>query len=563
MTIGNLLHSDLARESNDRPGRLHFFWPLPDPPLRVPDGWTCRRTLAPDSTMLQESRIESDLSAIESATFIAQARYLRQPAGEPVPLMRTVAAISRTLLGFDTPIEDSSFTIPRWAEFGSARFGSAREASQASQDEIDPPASDAATPEAMWATVAHLVAATSSDPSADEVSAAFNECLDLVHTTHRGLHHVSGEPIQLPTPEAAPLGVAVALQVLTDQGLENRWPPGLFMLNQNFLPAVEEMTSEELVYLEHAEVKNAAHRPTSLVLDLRREALAAAYLTGDTRTAVVMAATTCETFIDVTLAALLWEEVLTPEQGAAELERYRDTAERLWRLLAPRLGGSWDVTVQPALRGWRELIAMNRNRVVHAGGLPGKGLASAACDAMFPFIGYIMDRLCEPVNRAKYPISALLIAARPCLEARGGWTRRIRLAADEADDLDLQGVFGRWYSTVSELRLPPDVRQKPTRGTIELVVTEGGNTYWIEHDRETSLARIVQPVTDIAQHLQSAQAQPHARGGTYSFSHSPDCSPVGDWVPDYRLVPGVALMRNPENWYEPPEAPPPSEPGVL
>jgi hypothetical protein len=500
--------------------------------------------------------VEHDLTAVQDTHFIAQAMYLRQPAGSPVTLERTVEAISRVLPNYVESVGGDTVTVPDWATFGRDEVpDDAGAHGKEAGDPVEEPSVEA------WATVVHLVAAVPESPSQDDISAAFDECLDLVHTTHRGLHHVFGEPIQLPTPEAAPLGVAMVLQVITERGLEPRWPAGLFMLNRNFIPTSEEMTPAQLSELEGAEVKDASHRPMSLVLDLRREALAAAHLTGDTRTAVVMAATTCETFIDVTLSALLWEEGLTPEDGAVELEQYRDAAERLWRLVAPRLGGSWDLTTQPALRDWRNTITMNRNRVVHAGGLPGGRLAQAACDAMFPFIGYVFDRLCDPSSRTKYPMTALIIAARSALEARGGWTRKMRSAADEADELDLQGVFARWYGAASELRLPIDARRKGQSGDIKYVVTESGNSYWVEHDTSASQARTLSPSGDVALYIQAALEQPHPRGGTYSFSATPACRVVGDWVPEHRLIPGIALMRFSTGWYEPVDAPASLGPG--
>lgn len=98
---------------------------------------------------------------------------------------------------------------------------------------------------------------------------------------------------------------------------------------------------------------------------------------------------------------------MTPEQGAEEMRRYRATTRRL---LARRLGGSWDLERQPALRDWRKKIAASRNRIVHSGGLPMPSLARESCHAMFPLIRHIVDRACDDRNLPNYPMAALIVA---------------------------------------------------------------------------------------------------------------------------------------------------------
>lgn len=80
-------------------------------------------------------------------------------------------------------------------------------------------------------------------------------------------------------------------------------PMRLFALNRGW--DMSPLTVDQLELIEAAEVKATTHDPISQVLDLCREALTAAHLDGNPRAAIIMAATACETFIDVTISALL------------------------------------------------------------------------------------------------------------------------------------------------------------------------------------------------------------------------------------------------------------------
>ncbi len=306
--------------------------------------------------------------------------------------------------------------------------------------------------------------------------------------------------------------------------------------------------------LGDAELRDALNLPSMLIRDLQRQAIAAATRSGDSRTAVVMAATSCETLVDLVLAGTLWEEGSTPEAAAVALSRYREITARMHRMLAPRLGGVWDEAQVEALYEWRVLIANSRNRVVHGGSQPSRELARRACDAMLGFSRFLLDRLCATGTRNRYPMTCLIVGGRSALQARGGWTAKMRAAADEGDALDLQGVFARWYDAVSELRLPQDMRRQADeqRGWVNLVKAADGTTYWIERDTENRLARLVTPLDDQTPWVLSAPSPKQGHGRTYSFDDPPQTSAAGPWVMEHRLVPGTAVMRNPDLWYLPP-----------
>jgi hypothetical protein len=555
----------MALQHGPGPGRLHFFWPLLGPALRVPNGWTCRRVLGRDGVVVQTSRVEDDLGGLILADFVSQARYRRVERGDRA-LRAAMLAAEQALPGLiELPVAGGA---PGWALWNAAddagepvEGGGAGDGDQAVHgDEAgDGLAGEESSP-ADFLTVAHLVVAVSAEPALEDAARAFEEGVDLVHTTHRALYAQFLDALQLPTPESAEtLSIVTALEVVEDGRLAPTWPLGLYLTHSHGV-RFEPMTEDDLARLGAAEAREAMHHPVMLLVDLRRQAFAAARRTGDTRTAVVMAATACETYVDVCLGSLLWEEGATPEEGAAEMSRYRETFPRLQSLLAPRLGGSWDPLVVPELREWRDIVAGGRNRVVHAGGLPSPGLADRACEAMLGLVRLIVDRLCTPKARTRFPMTALMLANRPALEARGGWTRRMRSAETDFDRLDLWGVFARWYNAVDELRLPPDGRRAPDASVVVVhaVALTSGQVYWLERDERAGLARLVEPSVDVAGHEAAARRALEGSsvdGMTLSFDETPPVTPLSEWLQEHRLVPGVAVLREPALWYDPPDAP--------
>lgn len=518
----------------DKPGRLHFFWVLDGPALPLPDGWTCRQMTA-ENGFIQSSGVEPDVESALSPDFEVMVRYSRMARRyEYLELATKAAAI--LLPGH----QDGDLDRPGWG----TSFDQSVEDPIVLEDEAD--AALVGT-----ATLAHIIVAVSASPDGDEVANAFELGMDLIHTTHQALHATGGLSLVLPTAESVPIGIPVALQLVTADGVKPTWPTGIYMVSDQLTEAPDELPVDALEALAETELKVAMRRPAMLIYDLRRAALAASRRTGDSRAAVVMAAAACETMIDLTLAAIAWEEGLTPEEGAAELNRYRSVSERVSKQLAQKLRGSWDVKKDPAYRDWRDLVAGSRNRVVHAGGIPRPHLARDVCDAMFAFFGFLLDRLCAPATRNRYPMTCLIIGSRAVLEPRGGWSQRMRAAATEADELDLQGVFARWHSATTELRLPSDQQRKPTSpGVPVLVVTTSGRIYWVEHHPSYHLARRAEVTSNVSLHLQHATGHPPGRW--FTFDESPTYRALGEWLPEYRLIPGISVMRDPKLWDEPP-----------
>lgn len=527
-------------------GRISFYWALPEY-IPVPDGWHAILRQEADGSLRFDSGPGFKTEAMCSRDLVALVAYQQVPVPSDALSAAAVAAARRVNLPhFDSP--DS--VVPEWSKFELDET-----------QELDPVS---AGPSSLThITVAHMVAAVSVAPTGEEVSEAFDECLDLVWATHRGLHAVTGLGWIKPTGESEKLGVLVGLDRVDDGKLVPVWPLGTFLLSTPMRHSLDSLTVDQLSVLKHAELSAVQRTPRSLVSDLQAHAVGAAHRAGDTRVAIVMAATTCEAWSDLLLACLLWEEGASPEEAALELQRYRDTFERLNRLVAPRLRGRWDHQKVGELRAWRIDVAEARNLVVHTGTLPGRQSAVRAIDAMYRFIRFTLDRLISPTTLRTYPMTALILAQRIGLEERNSWTRRMAAAATEADTYDLVGVFARWNTAVNDLLLPDARRPAPRNESAvpTLVHLADGREYWVLRDhqsRSARLARLVDGSFD-PRMAQRAKDVKHEGSYTLTFELPPRLRSDGAWMPEHQLVPNMALLRDPAKWAIPPGAPPAKE----
>lgn len=133
---------------------------------------------------------------------------------------------------------------------------------------------------------------------------------------------------------------------------------------------------------------------------------------GDAADAVISFQTAAETMSYELWALLLADEGVTTEEIQARRERGLPFKSLLQHELAPRLGGSWDLSSDrfPVGRYWARLYGL-RNRIVHAGYLPHDGDADEA-EAAFSTFDRFLDKQLK--SRAKrFPE-----AARAKLEAQ-------------------------------------------------------------------------------------------------------------------------------------------------
>lgn len=513
--------------------RVRFAWALKEL-LPVPDGWRTLLTATEDGWATLDATSGHDGDAALQDNFLAQVEFTHAPYNDGL------MSLGLTTCGH-TDADSGPDQIPQFAD-------------HILDAESKPPTSELSS--ITHTTVMKLTAAAPSIDCQEDIDHALDSCLDLIHWTVDGLNAVTGRSWALPRPESEALGIIVWADQVQDRGLTRVLDPGLLLFSP-WRHQVVSLDDRQLGALPHAQVESAQGHPISLVFRLKAEAVGALRRLGDSHTAIVMAQTTCEAWIDLLVCALLWDEGMTPAQAADALRTGESTLHRVNSLLQPRLGGpGWDANQNGEFRDWRKNLAEIRNLVVHGGFLPPLHVAEAAVEAMHNWIRFTLDRLCAPSTLRKYRMAAVIVARRAALEARGEWTKKMMKTADEADEYDYQGVFARWFYAVAAIRYPT-LRSKPIEATATemLVCLPDGTGYWVLHDEQaaqSALARIDAPDDRWSSSLYALDA---THGLTVSFEEPPSLLRTGEWLDDYRLLPGVALMRDRREWWTPPDAP--------
>lgn len=165
---------------------------------------------------------------------------------------------------------------------------------------------------------------------------------------------------------------------------------------------------------------------------------------GEEGQAVVLANTSCETLLDVTLALLLWEEGVGPKKAAEHFSNPK-IMSKIKQGLEPRLGGNWS-TKKGAIGDWFERTYRLRHKVVHGGYCPTVKEASLAIAAAQEFQQVIFDRIAA--KRTRYSRSAMLTIGIQGLNERGLWSGQIRRFVDEkaSSESNWADSFNSWYA---------------------------------------------------------------------------------------------------------------------
>jgi hypothetical protein len=234
---------------------------------------------------------------------------------------------------------------------------------------------------------------------------------------------------------------------------QNQAQPGIFFthaasIRRSILP--EGLTDERLDRLGGILRSMVPGNPFWPYADLRREALAALWLRGDYRAAILATATASEVLLDTLLLHLLWVEGTAVEQTAALFDESALTA-RVKRQYSGRIGGRWDLSGNDPVSTWHAATAAMRNRVAHTGYEPSLDEARAAIQGTLGLEVHLMDLVCTPPRLRPFIKTALAITGIPGIEKRGRMTARIRELIDATPQAELDR-FHDWRDQVVAAR---------------------------------------------------------------------------------------------------------------
>jgi hypothetical protein len=148
------------------------------------------------------------------------------------------------------------------------------------------------------------------------------------------------------------------------------------------------------------------------------------HVRGDRADGVVNLQTAVESMLFDLLRAVLVDEAKTADEIASQLANEPPFKRLLTSEFAPRLGGNWDITATGVVgEYWSNLYEL-RNRVVHAGYLPGDREADLAQKAFFDLREFVSERLHD--RSSTYPRTLLAKVGVNGLQRRGWMTARMK-----------------------------------------------------------------------------------------------------------------------------------------
>jgi hypothetical protein len=225
---------------------------------------------------------------------------------------------------------------------------------------------------------------------------------------------------------------------------------GLLLGNPPKAPLEATFDGDQMEHLHAILGRLWSGSPIEILMDRAVEARRNLFTEGDYANAVIQMALSSEVLLDSLLGVLVWEE----QQGAEDIDAARrifdDTrgglAARVRREYAPRIGGTWDVSISGPVRNWSIHLAKLRGRIVHRGYRPSSDEAEAAMLAADGLLDFIKSRLASSARR--FPRAALMFCGEPGLKRLGGWRAAQKHLQESTDPNSWFSEYSAWRSRV-------------------------------------------------------------------------------------------------------------------
>ncbi|MDR1450299.1 MAG: hypothetical protein LBI84_08900, partial [Propionibacteriaceae bacterium] len=321
---------------------------------------------------------------------------------------------------------------------------------------------------------------------------AFDKGMGFVRQAQQAYYAAARVPIRLVARESLPPIIPAAWRRLRDdEGLPLPFqaPVVTYLPNLN-LPLQPSGWDDSLnERFETAMRHSVAGGFLFSYLDFLREANVALHRDGARRSAVIFVATACEILFDDTLAHLLWEEGMRPEDAAHKVyDRWDTVSKRVKSAFAPRLGGIWSLDLDGPVKRWFVNVSGLRNRVVHGGYEPTSAEASLALESASNLATHMSDLIADRVG--KYGRTAMTLPGKAGLRARGKWNASLeRLSADRSE-VSWGETFPRWRAAMNRARKESPTRKMPSAAdaSVMVVIRRSGEERWVVHDTRAGMA---------------------------------------------------------------------------
>ena len=263
---------------------------------------------------------------------------------------------------------------------------------------------------------------------------ALESALEVIRSRQSAYYAATRIAVTLVEYALLPPVILVAVRSLSEVADEVPVTPHSFVTGSTptQIGPINDLSEDELLTFQQAASNSS---PFNRYLDLYRQG-SVALSRGNTRECVVMMATAAESFVNVFLAHLQWDECLTPELSVKEWSPSLDN--RIKSSFHNRLGGVWNVSAPGPIQDWERQIAAIRHRVVHAGHKPTLEEARSSLGALNSLVSFCGDRLVHGGNLKKYARTAIAMLGAEGLSVGAGI--REPCATSNATVLNLNGT---------------------------------------------------------------------------------------------------------------------------
>lgn len=298
-------------------------------------------------------------------------------------------------------------------------------------------------------------------------SIAFDFAITKVNEVVNAISMILRTPFPLVRRESLPPGLPFAEGLLRPRDFETSKMPrvralGTLHINNNFpeKPDVEESRIELRKWLDVALPRASIPGPWQTAKGFFHEAERYRIKSGNYALAIVLYASSCETFLDELVQHMLWEQNLAPHEAVPHFMR-KDrphmpkgivslVASEIHPLFSDQARADG---VASEFQSWKEDVVDMRNRVIHAGYAPTVDETDKAADSVQRLFEHIGNELFDIRNR--YPVTCLALLGEDGLERRGSYQELLNREPSLDYVINRMQTFRRWSNYLQELREQP------------------------------------------------------------------------------------------------------------
>lgn len=396
-------------------------------------------------------------------------------------------------------------------------------------------------------------------PTESELSDTFDLVIEQIRSIQRAFYIATKHPSPLISREQLPSVVAMLQR---EASAENAGFPGvasIYAVNVNTAHRMTRTPSlDEQQLAAYGTIASEGAGVFADYVDFIREAVVSRDYYGNYRNAVLNAATASEVFLDTLLIHLAWEDKSAPDQTAKLFQKHDSISKRVKALYSSRLkGGNWDLDGNAPIAVWYRDCMGLRNRIVHSGYAPSLNETRRAIDATIALQSHMADLLTAAGTLRRYLHTAYALTGFPGLARRNLLSKRVQQELEQIsqDSLWKQQVQRYRRAVMMERDRRDGILPAPDPATSKLHINfrSDGTEQWVVWHEGSGLAAPVAPDRSVLEedtsetlYAHSAffrkNAAEHDAPVSVGVHHRGALQLVGDWAPEYTLMPLLSVM---------------------